>query len=129
MKRYKKKRQNLSIVPIIVILLTAFGIYFWQKNISSTNGDLDKQENVSIKIEANNNEQLAQSPKEITAGIITNVGTTTPSSEPLSYIGDKEKITALREVNGVFNYKASDLRLRAEECGNFYPKNTSKNLF
>ena len=125
MKRKKVKTKNKAIVLVIILIiaLLALADYFWQKNLANT-ADQKNQKTES----SSTAQDLATTATTATSTEIITVSTTTPAIQPLSFKTNAPKISAVRELDGVFNYQAADLKSRADACGTSYSDNYFENL-
>jgi hypothetical protein len=121
-KKIKTKNKAIILVVILIIAILAFADYLWQKDLKNT----ADQKNQII---ASSNTPLMPAPKSNTASTeIITVSTTTPKIQPLSFKTDAPKISAVRELDGVFNYQAAELKARADNCGTSYSESHFENL-
>ncbi len=124
MRRKKIKAKNKGIILVIIIIIVALAAsdYFWQKNQKNTT----EQKNLSTE---NSDIKIIKDTKPATSSTeIITVSTTTPEIQPLSFKTDTPKISAVRELDGVFNYQVAELQARADACGTSYSESYFENL-
>lgn len=121
-KKIKTKSKAIFLVVILIIAVLAFADYLWQKDLKNT----ADQKNEIITSSSTPSISIPKSNPASTE-IIT-VSTTTPKSQPLSFKTDAPKISAVRELDGIFNYQVTELKARADNCGTSYSESHFENL-
>ncbi|MFZ4648301.1 MAG: hypothetical protein ACOYMB_01550 [Patescibacteria group bacterium] len=112
----KKKKSNFKIIIVVILLIglsAIVGEYVWQKNQAT-----DYEKNI-----------LTQKTNNLSSSTTSSItDTTTQENGPLLYEINAKQVSATREIDGIFDYTAAELKSRADDCGTKYPEAYFENL-